>query len=287
MSDKKEFDYIAKIDTEPKGVGAQLRAAREGKGLTIEQVAAATRISSRHIENIEGDNFDALPGRTYAVGFSRTLAKTVGLNQDDVVAMVRAELEHESEGQRSATGLSGGTFEPGDPNRAPGGRLVWFSLFAVVLLLVGIFFAARVLFTPGAELPSLTAEEDTAGQDSSATQEQGTQDAAAPVDASGQVVFTAEGEAWVRFYDAQDRVLTERTMAEGESYAIPADAEGPRIITGRPDLLAITIGGQSVPKLSEEIETVQNVDVSAQALLAREAAGANGSAASEQAGTGE
>jgi len=272
MSDEDKFDYMAKIDGEPQGVGAQLRAAREGKGLTVDQVAAETRISSRHIVNIEAGNFDALPGRTYAVGFSRTLAKTVGLNQDDVVAMVGEELALEEEGRRSAAAGSGGTFEPGDPNRAPGGRLVWFSLFAVVILLVGIFFAARVLFNPAAELPALIEDEETVEQEASATEGENPDGPAAPVDTSGQIVFTAEGEVWVRFTDAQNRVLTEQTLTEGDSYIIPADTVGPQVTTARPDLLAITIGGQSVARLSEEMETLQNVEVSAQALMAREAA---------------
>ncbi len=270
MSDNDELEFDTTANTVPQGVGAQLRAAREAKGLTIDQVAAETRISNRHIENIEAGQFDDLPGRTYAVGFSRTLASTVGLNQADVAAMVRAELDLERPPERNAPAGSGGTFEPGDPTRAPGGKLVWFSLFAVVLLLVGIFFAARVLFSPAAELPSLTAQEDAEQQEALAAAAAAEQETAEPVDASGQVVFTAEGDAWVRFYDAQNRVLTEQTLAEGESYALPTDADAPKIITGRPDLLAITIGGRSVPKLSEELQTIQDVDVSAEALLARD-----------------
>ncbi|KLI64322.1 helix-turn-helix domain-containing protein [Aurantiacibacter marinus] len=269
MSDNEELEFETTDTVAPQGVGAQLRAAREAKGLTIDQVAAETRISNRHIASIEAGHFNDLPGRTYAVGFSRTVAKIVGLNQADVAAMVRAELDMERPGERSAPAAPGGTFEPGDPTRAPGGKLVWFSLFAVVILLVGIFFAARVLFSPAAQLPSLVAQEEAEQQELAAAANAAEQEAAQPVDASGQVVFTAEGEAWVRFYDAQNRVLTERTLAEGESYTIPADAVDPKIITGRPDLLAITIGGRSVPKLSEELQTIQDVNVSAPALLAR------------------
>jgi len=269
MSENEEFEYETVDDAAPQGVGAQLRAARESKGLTLDQIAAETRISKRHIENIELGHFDDLPGRTYAVGFSRTLAKVVGLNQADVVAMVRAELEIEDSSDRNLPVAAGSTFEPGDPNRAPGGKLVWFSLFAVVLLLVGLFFAARVLFSPAAELPSLTDLDNAQQQDADGAEQAEQASASQPVDASGRVVFTAEGEVWVRFYDAQNRVLSEQTLAAGDSYAIPADAVAPKIITGRPDLLAITIGGRSVPKLSEELQTLQDVDVSAEALLAR------------------
>lgn len=271
MSDNAELVDDMVDAPAPQGVGGQLRAAREAKGLTIDQLVAETRISKRHVLNIEAGKFSELPGRTYAVGFSRTLAKVVGLNQDDVSAMVRAELAVEVPRDRDAVAAPTNTFEPGDPARAPGGKLVWFSLFAVVLLLVGIFFAARVLFSPAAELPSLTAQEEAEQQDAADAQAAADAEAAQPVDASGRVVFTAEGDVWVRFYDAQNRVLSEQTMSAGDSYTIPADAEGPRIITGRPDLLVVSIGGRRVPKLSEEIETLQNVEVSAAALLARSA----------------
>ncbi len=265
MSDNTQFDTESPEAPEQAGVGWHLRRAREEKGLTLDQVAAETRISKRHIEHIEAGEFDSLPARAYAVGFSRTLAKTVGLDEADVVAMVRAEMQDDHPRDRHGS-AGAGTFEPGDPARQPGGRLVWFSLFAVVLLLVGIFFAARVFFAPAAELPSLTQAEQ-AEQEAS----QAAPGAAPPADPAGAVVFTATGDVWVRFYDAQDRVLAEQTLATGESYTVPADAVGPKIITGRPDLLTITVGGQPVPRLSEELVTVQDMDVSAAALLAREA----------------
>lgn len=267
MSEETTLDTDSAVEAVPEGIGPQLRAAREAKGLTREQIAAETRISTRHIENIEAGNFAELPGRTYAVGFSRTLAKVVGLDENDVVAMVRAELDAGGIGQ-SRDMATPTTFQPGDPSRAPGSKLVWFSLFAVVLLLVGIFFAARVLFSPAAELPSLLSDDDEAVVAEAETESDAA--AAAPV-TGGAVVFTAEGEAWVRFSAAQGSVLSEQILQEGDSYTIPADAEAPTITTARPDLLAITIGGQSVPKLSDVMQTLEAEPISAEALLARSA----------------
>lgn len=260
----------------PPGVGAQLRAAREARGLTLDQVAADTRISRRYLQHLEAGEFEELAGKTYAIGFAKTYAKTVGLHEGDVAAMVRAELgtDRAYDSQRLKT--QQGSFEPGDPARTPGGKLVWFSLFAVVLLLIGIFFAARVLFSPAAELPSLTEQEAQeqreaalAARQQSARQPQQGQGGAAAAPA-GPVVFTAEAEAWVRFYDAQGRVLNETVLNEGESYQVPADADNPMVVTGRPQMLAITVGGQPVAKLSYEQETVSDVPVSAAALLARQ-----------------
>lgn len=267
-----ETEEVIETPTAPQeGVGSQLRAAREARGLTLEQVAAQTRIPQRHLKAIEEGDFSELPGRTYAVGFSRTYAKTVELDQDDVVALVRAELDEQmdEEDYRPAT------FEPGDPARVPSRGLGWFALFALVLLIAGGFFFFRAIFSPAGELPSLAEQEraeQAAARRAAAARAQ-EQQAGAPIDPAGQVVFTSLLEGtWVKFYDANGRQLMQKEMAKGERYAIPADAQGPQLWTGRPYALSITIGGRQVPKLTEEDTVVKDVPVSAEALLARQQA---------------
>jgi cytoskeletal protein RodZ len=261
------------LDAAPAGVGPMLRAAREAKGLTLEQVASETRIARRHLEHIESGELEALPGRTYAIGFARTYARTVGLDQEEVASLAREEMDTAAINARYEQ-QARGTFEPGDPSRAPGGRLLYFSLFAILILLVGIFFAARALFAPAAEMPSLVEEQAREEAQAAVEQEAAQEQMAAVADPTGPVVFTAEGEAWVRFYDGEGTVLQEGTMAEGESFTVPADAVNPQIITGRPDRLAITVGGQPVRKLASGVETIQDVPISAAALLARTGGGA-------------
>lgn len=262
------------LNSAPTGVGPLLRAAREAKGLSLEQVASETRISRRHLEHIEAGELEALPGRTYAIGFARTYAKTVGLDPEEVVSIAREEFDRAS-AYEGYDQQGRGTFEPGDPSRAPGGRLLYFSLFAILILLVGIFFAARALFAPAAEMPSLVEEQAREEAQAAAAAQQAAQEQAAAVaDPAGAVVFTAEGETWVRFYDGEGTVLQEGTMAAGESFTVPVDAVNPQIITGRPDLLAITVDGRPVRKLATGPETIQDMPISAAALLARTGGGA-------------
>jgi len=256
-------DEGANIES-PSGIGAQLRAAREAKGLTLEQVAAETRIPQRHLIAMEAGDFAKLPGRTYAVGFARTYAKTAGLDADQVAAGVRAELDAQSEdGYRPAS------FEPGDPARVPSRALGWFAAFAVLLLLAGGFFFFRTIFAPAGELPSLVDQQRQAQQ----AQQKASAPTAAPpqaVNATGPVVFTAGApNVWVKFYDASGKQLLQKQMALGESFTVPADAQGPMLWTGRPDALAITVGGRPVPKLAEQEQVMKDVPVTAQALLAR------------------
>jgi cytoskeleton protein RodZ len=247
------------------GIGEQLRAAREARGLTLEQVAAETRIPQRHLVKIEAGDFAALPARTYAIGFARNYARMVGLDDSDVADLVRAELDAQETGPRHRPA----SFEPGDPARVPSRALGWLSVLAVVLVLAGLFFAARTFFAPAAELPSLLdeqrAQQATAGQQQQRGPAARPQQAAA---ASGPVVFTALDEAWVRFYTPEG-TITEMLMQRGDTYTVPADAQQPMLRTGRPDALQITVGGRRLPKLAEEQQVMSDIPVTAAALLAR------------------
>ena len=250
------------------GPGERLRAAREAKGLTLEQIAAETRIPQRHLETLEAGKFGTLPGRTYAIGFSRTYAKTVGLDTDEIVEQVREELGGTTEHYEATTQA----YEPGDPARAPSGGLVWISVGAIALLLVGGYMFYSSYLSPGAELPAQVAEE-TSAADSGSEPRQAVADNAA---ASGPVVFTSLQEgSWIKFYDQNGTRLMEKEMARGERYTVPADAEGPQVRTGRPYAFSITVGGRPVPKLSEEDEVVSDVPVTAEALVERGRATAN------------
>ena len=69
--------------------------------------------------------------------------------------------------------------------------------------------------------------------------------------------------------DFGDRRVTWTLRNHGETYTVPAEAQGPQVWTGRPDALAITVGGKPVPKLAESERIMKDVPVTAQALLAR------------------
>ena len=259
------------------GVGQTLRRAREKNRMSLEQLAAETRIPQRHLELIEAGDFAGLPARTYAIGFSRSYAKAVGLDDRLIADQVRAELAETGSSDRGRTV----GFEPGDPARIPTRGLAWLSALAAILLLVGGFAYFRDYFMPGAgpgplqEAPAVTPAAQAAGTA-----------LAEPINPAGPVVFTAlEDGVWVRFYDAAGTRLMEKEMSKGESYTVPADVEGPRLWTGRPDALEITIGGEPVPKLAEEDQIMRDVAIGAQALLARQApAAASGTVSSAPAG---
>ena len=89
----------------------------------------------------------------------------------------------------------------------------------------------------------------------------------APV--TGEVVLTATAPVWLRVYDASKTKLFEKEMTVGERYAVPANANNPMILTGRPDGLKVTVGGREVAPLGTAEKSIKDVGISAAALAAR------------------
>lgn len=257
-------EVVAEAELPLDSAGDKLVRAREAAGLTRKQVAAQTRIPERHLAAIESGDYGSLPARAYAVGFSRTYAKALGMDEAEIVAAVRAELAvAEPEQQRRPAQ----TFEPGDPARVPSARFAWLAALVALIMVLAGFALWRSYYAPGGSLPSILPEESP------------TPAAAAPANApatppaNGPVVFTAQSQGvWVKFYDGAGNQLLQKELALGESYAVPANLPEVKLWTARPDQLAITIGGQAVPRLSDVQRTMKDVPVTAAALLARGAA---------------
>ena len=256
------------------GVAQKLKRARIEQGMSLEQVAQKTRIAQRHLELIEAGQFGDLPARTYAFGFTRTYAQTLGMDGQKTVDELRQELANfQEERPRYTPG-----FEPGDPAKVPPRAIVWISAFAAVLFLIGVYLLYARDFAPGADPAPLVGEEpvdaELVAQDASSPSSEvlinTTTPEGSPAAVPGQVVFTAlEEGVWVSFYEAGGRRLEQKLMAEGERFVVPADARDPRVWTGRPDAFAITIGGQPVAKLREGEVTIRDVPITAEALRAR------------------
>ena len=66
--------------------GDRLRREREMRGITLDEITESTKISRRHLEALEGDHFDQLPGGVFNKGFVRAYARFLGIDEDRAVA---------------------------------------------------------------------------------------------------------------------------------------------------------------------------------------------------------
>lgn len=69
---------------------AALRAEREAAGLSLDQLAAATRIGRTHLEAIEAGRFDRCGALIYAIGFTRSIARALDTAEAPILAAIRA-----------------------------------------------------------------------------------------------------------------------------------------------------------------------------------------------------
>jgi cytoskeletal protein RodZ len=66
--------------------GEHLKRERELRGVSIEEVSAATRISTKFLTAIENGQWERLPGGAFNRGFIRSASKYLGLDEDGMVA---------------------------------------------------------------------------------------------------------------------------------------------------------------------------------------------------------
>lgn len=65
--------------------GEELRREREIRGISLKEIADATKISKRFLEAIERNDHKTLPAPVFTRGFVREYARYLGLNSDEMV----------------------------------------------------------------------------------------------------------------------------------------------------------------------------------------------------------
>ena len=237
-------------------VGERLRAAREEKGLSLEDIAAQTRIPQRHLESIENAEWDKLPAPTYTVGFAKSYAGAVGLDRNEIGDQLREEMG----GQRFASSQSE-VIEAADPARTMPKWLVISAVVAVILLiLVMTLLNRRALEQHG---PTASTPAPTAAVAPKRPMQQPTAPAGA---AQGPVVLTATGPAWIQVTD-QGKTLFMGEPQPGQTYTVPATATDPLLKAGKPEALRINVGSAVAPPVGPPGKVASKVSLKPADLL--------------------
>ncbi len=91
MNDASSDSHTANSSMEQPG--AVLRAAREKQGLSIDDIYQRIHLEPRIIEAVESDDYEKISSPTYARGYLRTYAKTLGLDGDYIVSLYNTDNE--------------------------------------------------------------------------------------------------------------------------------------------------------------------------------------------------
>jgi cytoskeleton protein RodZ len=70
----------------PQTPGDRLRAAREGQGLSVQDVAARLRLDTKIIANLEANAFDRFPASAYVRGYLRAYARLMNMDPASLMA---------------------------------------------------------------------------------------------------------------------------------------------------------------------------------------------------------
>jgi cytoskeleton protein RodZ len=112
-------------------LGEQLRRAREARGVTLREVSEQTRITMRHLEAIEADNYKELPGGIFNKSFVKSYARYVRFDEAQAVELY--ERTARSAGVYSdevATTPQRSRIYTGEATRSP---LVTYGLSAIIV----------------------------------------------------------------------------------------------------------------------------------------------------------
>jgi cytoskeletal protein RodZ len=243
-------------------VGERLRTAREEKGISLEDIAAQTRIPRRHLESLENSDWEHLPAPTYTIGFARSYASSVGLDRTEISDQLRSELG----GQRPVT-TTAEIFEPADPARTMPKWLVFGAIAAVIALVVVMSWLNK----RSLEEPDAASNEPVATASAPATPSAPPAAAPAPT-AQGPVVLTATAPSWIQVTD-QGKTLFSGELAPGQRFEVPATATAPLLKAGKPETLQVTVGGATAPPVGPPGRVASNVSLLGPDLMRAPSAG--------------
>lgn len=80
-------------------VGEVLQAERQAQDVSLESLAAQTRIKVSLLEALEDNRFEELPAAVFVKGYIRAYARVLGFDEKPVIALLRRDFKESARGQ--------------------------------------------------------------------------------------------------------------------------------------------------------------------------------------------
>src|SRR5581483_5963375 len=128
----------------PQAIGDTLREARMRQKIDITEIEAKTKIRAKYLRAMENEEFDLLPGSTFAKSFLRTYADALGLDAHRLVEEYRAQYEPRDEGDLPPLAGQAGRrprdrrYERRPPPRRGAAIAALAAVVIVVLIVIGV-----------------------------------------------------------------------------------------------------------------------------------------------------
>lgn len=188
-------------------IGQTLASAREKAGLTVEQVAAATRIRRTLVMDIERDDFASSGGDFYARGHVRTIAQKVGLDPAPLLA------EFDAARPEAAPPRATDVFESETAARPERRGPNWSAAMAVAVAVVLVYGVVQVVTR---DSPTPTEGISGPGSDATTTSAPATSAPSPTPTGDGSAVAQAPRTKVTVVVRARDTSWVQATTASGE-----------------------------------------------------------------------
>ncbi len=140
-------------------LGKRLRRAREARELTLREISDSTRISRRHLEAIEADDYKQLPGGIFNRSFIKAFARAVGYNEEEAIRAYQKVVRERGESfdEVPTTRQSSRIYMDDVPTRSP---LVTAGLSLIILAVISLAAYAGLHYYRRTEQPKTTAAQN-------------------------------------------------------------------------------------------------------------------------------
>ena len=227
-------------------IGSTLAQARESAGLTLEDVAAKTRIRRTLILGMENDDFSACGGDFYARGHLRTVATAVGADPSQLLA------EFDAQRPEAAPPRATDVFEP--EINAPAERRGpnWTAAMAAALVLVvgfGIVQAFSGSDKKGTEAAGTDTSTSAPARSPSASSPSPTEGGGSAVAQAPRgkvtVVLRATDRSWVQVTTNTGQELFQGLLQDGQQKTF-ADRSRIKLVIGNAGGVDLTVNGADI-----------------------------------------
>ena len=72
-----------------KDIGNFLKERREARGISLIEVEKDLKIRKKYLQALEEGNIDAIPGKTYLIGYLRNYSKYLGINEENINQIIQ------------------------------------------------------------------------------------------------------------------------------------------------------------------------------------------------------
>jgi cytoskeleton protein RodZ len=123
------------------GFGGRLRDARERRGVSLRQIASATKISVAVLEALERDDISKLPGGIFGRAFVRSYAVEVGLDPETTIQDFITQFPNDSVTAGHPTSDRGEDQVAFEGDRRSAATFLWLMAISIPLVAGLLYFA--------------------------------------------------------------------------------------------------------------------------------------------------